>query len=123
MVMGYPYDYERVLQDSAKYEKKSEDGRFPAWWEYYLKDEGFKIEYRPLAELRTLPEGTSGMFVFSKPLDNAGHVVAVDRHGVIDPLGKPAHCESLQSFWEIFQLEGWQLYHGSFLAVKRAVAP
>lgn len=119
MVMGGQYDYERVLQDSARYEKKSEDGRFVAWWQNYLKDEGFQIEYRLLSELRSLPEGTSGMLVFHKPLDNTGHVVAVDQDGIIDPLRTPAEYDSVDSFWEIFRLEGWQLYHKSFLAVRR----
>ena len=33
MVMGPPYTYERVLEDSSKYPKSTADGKFPAWWE------------------------------------------------------------------------------------------
>jgi hypothetical protein len=45
MVMGPPYTYERVLEDSHKYPKGSTDGKFPSWWESYLRDEGFEPVY------------------------------------------------------------------------------
>jgi hypothetical protein len=79
MVMGPPYDYERVLQDSARYQKVTANGKFLGWWDTYLKDEGFKVEYRLLPGLRSLTAEPPRMLVFRKPLDNAGHVVAVDQ--------------------------------------------
>jgi hypothetical protein len=48
MVMGHPYNYERVLEDSGKYPKIASNGRFPAWWETYLRDEGFDACYLPV---------------------------------------------------------------------------
>jgi len=50
MVMGPPYTYDRVCADSARYPKITPDGKFPAWWETYLRDEGFE---RPHKGLRT----------------------------------------------------------------------
>ena len=45
MVMGPPYSYERVLADSANYPKISADGKFYAWWESYIREEGFESIY------------------------------------------------------------------------------
>jgi hypothetical protein len=109
------------LSDSHKYQQQAEDGKYIAWWEYYLKDEGFEIEYRPLKELRSIKKGTVGLLVFRKPLEAIGHIVAIDEVGVIDPLTNPAKHENLDSFWEIFQLEEWQLYHKQFLASWKSV--
>lgn len=50
MVMGPPYSYERVLQDSKKYRQVDDQGRFVAWWTDYLRDEGFEVEHRPLSD-------------------------------------------------------------------------
>ena len=55
MVMGSPYDYERVRADSQKYPKESPDGKFPAWWETYLHDEGFDTCYCHFDGLYALP--------------------------------------------------------------------
>jgi hypothetical protein len=56
MGMGGPYDYERVLRDSAKYQATAGNGKFLAWWERYLADEGFQGVYRPFADLCKLRE-------------------------------------------------------------------
>jgi hypothetical protein len=42
---GTAYTYERVLEDSGKYPKSTPDGKFPAWWETYLRDAGFAFRY------------------------------------------------------------------------------
>jgi hypothetical protein len=117
MVTGY--EYERVLEDREKYQQRTEDGKYLAWWEQYLRDEGFQIEYRPISDLRILPRGAHAILVFQKPLDNAGHVVAVDELGVVDPLDTPTEHESLNSFYEIFKIEGWKFYHNAFLLVRK----
>jgi len=83
MVMGPPYTYERVLQDSKKYPRTDNEGRTIAWWKDYLKDEGFEIEQRPLSDLRSfsdlacLPETNRAMLVFQIPHMKMGHIVAV----------------------------------------------
>jgi len=41
MVMGPPYTYERVLDDSRKYTKTDDKGRTLPWWKEYLEDEDF----------------------------------------------------------------------------------
>jgi hypothetical protein len=91
MVMGPPYNYERVLQDSKKYRRTDDKGRTVAWWKDYLEDEGFEIEHRPLSDSRSfsdlasLPENSRAMLVFRMPHLKIGHIVAIDRCGVIEP--------------------------------------
>src|ERR1039457_1146874 len=46
MVMGPPYSYERILEDSKKYPKTDDEGHGLAWWKDYLKDEGFEVAAR-----------------------------------------------------------------------------
>jgi len=48
MVMRPPYSYEKVLQDSKKYQQTNDRGRFLPWFADYLKDEGFEVEHRPI---------------------------------------------------------------------------
>jgi hypothetical protein len=50
MVMGSPYNYERVLKDSSKYQKIDTNGKFVPWWETYLIDEGFSLHHWPWSE-------------------------------------------------------------------------
>src|SRR5580658_7479004 len=98
MVMDRPY--ERVLADSEqeKYSKTDGDGKFLAWWEAYLRDEGFQCEYRPLHELPLLSRhagrvlGLVTMELPPEPARRTGHIVAVDEFGAVDPAdGAPDH--------------------------------
>jgi hypothetical protein len=45
MVIGPECGYERVLSDRNRYPKISPEGKFLAWWETYLRDEGFEAVY------------------------------------------------------------------------------
>jgi hypothetical protein len=88
MVMGHPYNYERVLRDSANYPAITGDGSFLAWWEGYLRDEGFQITYRRFLDLYELPRfrgSIVGLLHMNIPRLRAGHVVAVDELGIVDP--------------------------------------
>lgn len=88
MVMGPPYSYERVLADSAKYPKISYDGKFAAWWETYLRDEGFDGTYCHFEGLYALCNyggAIVGLLGMDIPRLKRGHIVAVDEIGVVDP--------------------------------------
>ena len=125
MVMGPPYNYERVLQDSKKYRQTEDKGRSVAWWKDYLEDEGFEIEHTPLSDSRSfsdlasLPENSRAMLVFRMPHLKIGHIVAIDRCGVIDPQDHPAEYRSVDDFCGIFKIEGWQLYSPHFWLVRK----
>ena len=125
MVMGPPYTYERVSQDSKKYRRTDDQGRFVAWWKDYLTDEGLQIEYKPLSnskpflDLASLPENSRAMLVFAKPHLKIGHAVAIDQCGVIDPQDHPAEYKSVDDFREIFRIEGWQLYSHHFWLIRK----
>jgi hypothetical protein len=97
MVMGFPYSYERVLSDSDKYPKISEEGKFCAWWETHLQDEGFLTEYRSFLDLYSLPKcggRVVGLLMFDIPHIEYSHIVAVDELGVIDPADNmPPHTD------------------------------
>ncbi len=97
MVMGRPYSYERVLRDSRKHPHVLENGKFHAWWEPYLRAEGFRAVYRPFLDLYDLPRfrgrvvGLLGMTITHM---NMRHIVAVDELGIIDPVDNaPDHIE------------------------------
>jgi hypothetical protein len=47
-----------------------------------------------------------------------GHIVAIDRFGVIDPQEHPALYRSLDDFVSIFKVEGWRLYSAHFWLVQ-----
>lgn len=106
MVMGRPYTYERVLADSQKYAWTDGEGRFLPWWKEYLFDEGFDATYPPLTDLKSLSdfasltEDTRALLVFQIPHEQRGHIVAVDRHGIIDPMNDPAFYQGFQDFSE-----------------------
>ena len=123
MVMGPPYTYEKVSQDSKKYAWTDGEGHTLPWWKDYLKDEGFEVEHRPLldpqwfSDLASLPENSRAMLVFHIP-PNTGHIVAIDREGVIDPQDD-AECRTVRDFSEIFHIEGWKLYSAHFWLVRR----
>lgn len=61
MAMGRPYAYERMLSDSQRYEEVSPDGKFLAWWELYLRDEGFECLYCGFEGLFALRKHGSGL--------------------------------------------------------------
>lgn len=125
MVMGPPYTYERLLQDSKKYRKTNDQGLFVAWFADYLHDEGFEVEHRPMSDLRTfsdlasLPEGSRAMLVFHMPHLKINHIVAIDQGGVIDPRDDPPEYKSVDNFREIFGLERWQLPYPNFWLVRK----
>ncbi len=129
MVMGPPYTYERVLQDSKKYQRTDNEGHGVAWWKDYLNDEGFEAEQRPLSDLRSfsdlasLPEDSRAMLVFQIPHLRTGHIVAIDRFGVIDPQEHPAVYRSVDDFCGIFKIEGWGLYSAHFWLVRKRNEP
>jgi hypothetical protein len=90
-VMGLPYTYERVSKDQDRYPKLSADGLHVSWWETYLRDEGFPIEYHALLDL--FPAVHAGVvvgIVMLSPVGggNIGHVIAVDELGCINPATK-----------------------------------
>jgi len=121
MVMGHPYSYERVLKDSDKYAKVSEDGKFLGWWEPYLKDEGFLLCYRPFLDLYELPQfsgrvvGLLGMHI---PHINMRHIVAVDELGIIDPADNaPDHIEI--SEYILSRKKQGVNFDGDFLAIEK----
>ncbi len=126
MVMGPPYTYERVLEDSKKYPRRDVEGRTIAWWIDYLKNKGFEIELRPLLDLRSfsdlasIPEDSRAMLVFQIPHMKMGHIVAIDRFGVIDPQERPAEYRSVLDFCEIFKIESWRLYSAHFWLVRKS---
>jgi hypothetical protein len=101
MVMGPPYNYERVLKDSAKYSKVDANGKFIGWWETYIIDEGFPLQHWRWSEsdlgslslaISMLHEQTAGILTMSVPHLHRRHIVAVDRMGIVDPAyGAPAH--------------------------------
>lgn len=119
MVMGYPYNYERVLKDNDKYPKITEEGKFPAWWETYLTDEGFLIEYRPFMDLYGLPQyrgSVIGLLGFDMPHVKFSHIVAVDELGVIDPADNmPFHMDIAD--YVLFRINQGAVFHKEFLAV------
>jgi hypothetical protein len=124
MVMGPPYTYERVLEDSKKYRRAGDEGLTMARSKDYLNNEGFEVENRPLSDLRTfsdlasLPSNSRAMLFF-RTRPKIGHVVAIDQDGVIDPEDHPAEYKSIRDFREIFGIEGWQLYAPRFLLVRK----
>jgi hypothetical protein len=97
MVMGRPYSYERVLADSAKYQAVTPDNNFLAWWEYYLRDEGFQAVYRPFLDLHILPQFAGELIAvlgMDIPQLRKSHIVAVDEFGIVDPAeNAPDHID------------------------------
>lgn len=119
MVMGQPYSYERVLSDSAKYTKISETGKFYAWWETYLRNEGFLIEYRPFMELYNLPYSGGhvvGLLGLDIPHLKFSHIVAVDEIGIIDPADNMPDHISIPEYVLGRRNQGATI-HSEFLAI------
>lgn len=121
MVMGPPYDYERVLADSAKYPKINANGKFPAWWETYFCDEGFESIYCHFDGLYALDQyggSVAGMLGMDIPRMKQGHIVAVDELGVVDPARNAPDHVSLDSYVWSRTYDG-VIFHTEWLAVRR----
>jgi hypothetical protein len=121
MVMRFPYTYERVLQDSSKYPKFTPDGKFPAWWETYFRDEGFDAFYCHSDGLYALPDyggNVLGMLGMDIPYLKAAHIVAVDEIGVVDPADNaPDHLPLQEYVWN--RLHDAVVFHDHWLAVRK----
>jgi hypothetical protein len=124
MVMSPFYTYERILQDSGRYVKLSEHGKFYAWWEQYLRDEGFLVCYRPFSDLYQLPlfhGHVVGLLGMDIPHLQVGHIVCVDEVGVVDPAdGAPDHIDISQ--YVLNRKVQGVVFHSEFLAVDRRTA-
>lgn len=121
MVTGFPY--ERVLEDSHRYTKITSDGMFSAWWETYLRDEGFETIYCYISSLYRLPEthGVVGIVVMDIPHLSKAHIVAADEMGIVDPAdGAPDHI-AFSEYFRNRMAEGFR-FHDEFLAVKVGTA-
>lgn len=101
--------------------KFSEAGKFYAWWESYLRDEGFQATYRPFMDLYKLPElegrvvGILGMYI---PSLKVGHIIAVDECGAVDPAeNAPGHMEIRE--YLLSRTSQGVTFHNDFLAVER----
>ena len=120
MVMGQPYTYERVLADSLRYPKWDSDGKFPAWWETYLREQGFKAVYCSCSQLpliSTFGGNVVAVLGMNIPSHEASHVVAVDECGVVDPAdGAPDHV-SLSEYIPSRIAQG-VVFDDEFLAVN-----
>jgi hypothetical protein len=122
MVMGPPYSYERVLQDSLKYTKKNPDGTFPAWWQTYLRDEGFLIDYfssTQLSILSGLPGTVVGILGMNIPHLNSAHAVVVDEIGVVDPATNAPDHIPLQQYLRNRVQDG-VVFHDIWLGIKKS---
>ncbi len=95
MVMGPPYSYERVEEDSARYAQRSPEGKFLEWWVPYLRDARFAVRFSSLGDLPVFGQcrGTVvGLLGMTIPHLRMRHVVAVDELGIVDPAnGFPDH--------------------------------
>jgi hypothetical protein len=123
MVMGHPFSYERVLQDSSKYPKISSDGKFWAWWETYLRDEGFDACYCRFNGLYALPDyggSAVGLLGMDIPHLSAGHVVTVDEAGVVDPADNAPDHIPLQQY-VLSRLGDGVVFHDVWLAVRKPI--
>lgn len=109
--------YEQVKADRAQYfylDDKTE------WWQCYLINKGFNVDYLPLTNLDILqvPGGTKvGLLVMENRTLQAAHIVAIDELGVLDPSdGFPDHVD-----WDLYvqlkQFQGFAL-DAEFLLVS-----
>ena len=125
MVMGFPYTYERVLSDSDRYPKVGSDGKFPAWWETYLHDEGFESIYCHFDGLNALNQyrgAVLGILGMDIPHLRSGHLVAVDEFGVIDPADNAPNHVNLTEYVVNRGRDG-VVFHQEWLAVKKTSTP
>lgn len=96
MVMGPPFSYKRVEADSKNYPTVV-GGKFVAWWEEYLRANGFQNTYRPfvhLYELKRFGGKVVGLLGMTIPHEKMRHIVAVDEIGIVDPANNaPDHAD------------------------------
>jgi hypothetical protein len=121
MIMGPPYSYERVEQDSARYAKVAPDGKFMAWWELYLRDERFEACYCKFDGLYALTQyrgSVVGMLGMDIPRLRRGHMVAVDELGVVDPADNAPDHVPIQDYI-LSRLPDGVLLHKEWLAVRK----
>ncbi len=119
--MGAPYSYERVLADSVKYPKISPEGKFSAWWETYLRDEGFENIYcyfNGLYALGSYDGAVVGLLGMDIPHLKRGHIVAVDEIGVVDPADNAPDHVALAGYVQNRLIDG-AIFHEEWLAVRK----
>jgi hypothetical protein len=119
MLMMPLRDYDRVCLDSSKYEKNAPGGKFYAWWESYLTDNGFLLCYRPFMDLYELPRFCGrvvGVLGMDMPHLRSSHIVCVDEIGVVDPAdGAAAHVDLVE--YVLSRRAQGTIFHEEFLAV------
>jgi hypothetical protein len=121
MVMGPDYPYERVLGDSTRYKKTTDDGEFLSWWELYFQDEGFEATYCRFDGIYALDQyGGSivGMLGMDMPHLKMMHIVAVDESGVVDPADNAPDHVSLANYVYSRKHDG-VIFHDQWLAVRK----
>jgi hypothetical protein len=124
MVMGPPYTYERVLADCERFSKVSSDGKFLAWWEHYLGEEGFEGVYCHFDGLHSLQDyggivlGILGMDIRHL---RSMHVVAVDEFGIVDPADNAPDHVPINHYVQNRKQDGC-VFHQEWLAVRKAPA-
>jgi hypothetical protein len=117
MVTGLPY--ERVLEASERYPRITIDGKFLAWWETYLREEGFELIYRPTSELHLLALNNAARIVgMDIPHLKRVHVVAADEMGIIDPADSAPDHIGFAEYFLTRTAEGAR-FHAEFLAVRK----
>lgn len=119
MLMEPLHYYDRVCIESGKYEKNGPSGKFYAWWESYLTDNGFRLCYRPFMDLYELPRfggRVVGVLGMDMPQLRFSHIVCVDEIGVVDPAdGAPDHIELAE--YVLSRRAHGAVFHKEFLAV------
>jgi hypothetical protein len=121
MVMGHPYDYERVLIDSTKYQRTNEQGKFLDWWRPYLTHQGFQTTYRPFMDLYSLPNSGGkvvGILHLTMPSLLWGHIVAADEFGIVDPATGRSDHVGIQEYVLDCIADG-VIFDNEFLAVSK----
>lgn len=116
-----PYSYERVLADSVKYSKSSSEGKFSAWRETYLRDEGFEniyCHFNGLYALGSYDGAVVGLLGMDIPHLKRGHIVAVDEIGVVDPADNAPDHVALAGYVQN-RLVDEAIFHEEWLAIRK----
>jgi hypothetical protein len=121
MVMGPPFNYERVERETRVRPKLNDSGKPFAWWSSYLQLNGFQIGYKPLSIIPRLAEldgRARGMLVLQSKAIGIGHVVAIDELGIVDPGGESPDHMTLEELEEKYAPHGF-VTDSEFLAVVK----